>query len=171
MSELISMALSLVSFCLFQPFETQITWSWSNFKRHPDNWIRFQFPFWWINIVSALDSISLMGFPKEDPDIKNALKWLIDHQISDGLWKVSYSKIHKSPDDKRTYKTRLWLTLTICRIFKRFYEKTDRVFLRFLLNQKLHIIRTLVLKDPFSSVFTSALKTKPFIELQSSIII
>lgn len=95
--------------------------NWTSYQ-HPDNWVRFQFPFWWTNIVSALDSISLMDLPKEDPDTRNALKWLIDHQMSDGLWKVSYSKIHKSPDDKRTHKTRLWLTLTICRIFKRFYE-------------------------------------------------
>ncbi|MGZ7048661.1 MAG: prenyltransferase/squalene oxidase repeat-containing protein [Methanobacterium sp.] len=95
--------------------------NWTSYQ-HPDNWIRFQFPFWWTNIISALDSISLMGIPKEDPDINNALKWLIEHQEKDGLWKVSYSRIHKSQDNKRTFKTRLWLTLTVCRIFKRFYQ-------------------------------------------------
>ncbi|MGZ7043599.1 MAG: prenyltransferase/squalene oxidase repeat-containing protein [Methanobacterium sp.] len=95
--------------------------NWTSYQ-HPDNWIRFQFPFWWTNIISALDSISLMGIPKEDPDINNALKWLIEHQEKDGLWKVSYSRIHKSKDNKRTFKTRLWLTLTVCRIFKRFYQ-------------------------------------------------
>lgn len=95
--------------------------NWNSYK-HPDNWIRFQFPFWWNNIISALDSISLMELSKDDPDIKNALKWLINHQENDGLWKVSYSKIHKSPDKNKTFKTRLWLTLTVCRIFKRFYE-------------------------------------------------
>jgi hypothetical protein len=95
--------------------------NWTSYQ-HPDNWIRFQFPFWWTNLISALDSISLIGLPKEDPDIKNALKWLTDHQESEGLWNVSYSKIHKSPDNRRTFETRLWLTLTICRILKRFYE-------------------------------------------------
>lgn len=94
--------------------------NWSSYQ-HPDNWIRFQYPFWWTNLVSALDSLSLMGFSKYDEDIKNALKWLIDHQESDGLWNISYSKIHKSPDKKRTFKTRLWITLAICRVFKRFY--------------------------------------------------
>ncbi len=98
--------------------------NWASYQ-HPDNWIRFQFPFWWTNLVSALDSISQIGLPKEDPDIENALNWLVDHQIRDGLWKISYSKIHKSPDDKRTYKTRLWLTLVICRIFKRFYNSNE----------------------------------------------
>jgi hypothetical protein len=95
--------------------------NWTSYT-HPDNWIRFQFPFWWTNIISALDSISLIGLPKEDPDIKNALKWLIFHQEIDGLWKLSYSKIHKSLPSKKILETRLWLTLTICRIFKMFYE-------------------------------------------------
>jgi len=48
-----------------------------------------------------LDSISLIGFPKEDPDINSAQKWLIDHQENDGLWKLSYSGIHKSKDNKK----------------------------------------------------------------------
>jgi len=95
--------------------------NWSSYQ-HPDNWIRFQYPFWWTNIVSALDSISLIGLSKEDEDIKNALNWLIDHQEKDDLWKVSYSRIHKPPDDKKTFDTKLWIGLTICRIFKRFYD-------------------------------------------------
>ena len=95
--------------------------NWTSYQ-HPDNWVRFQFPFWWTNIVSALDSISLIRLPKEDSDVKNALNWIIDHQEIDGLWNVSYSKIHKSQNNKKTFETQLWLTLTICRIFKRFYD-------------------------------------------------
>lgn len=94
--------------------------NWTSYQ-HPDNWIRFQYPFWWTNLVSALDSLSLVGFPKDDEDVEPALKWFIDHQEPDGLWKVSYSKIHKSPDNQRTFQSRLWITLAICRIFKRFY--------------------------------------------------
>lgn len=94
--------------------------NWNSYQ-HPDNWIRFQFPFWWTNLVSAMDSLSLMGFSKEDKDVKIALKWFIDHQEEDGLWKVSYSRIHKFPDNKRTLQSRLWITLAICRIFKRFF--------------------------------------------------
>jgi hypothetical protein len=94
--------------------------NWFSYQ-HPDNWLRFQYPFWWTNLVSALDSLSLMGFSKDDKDVEKALKWLIHHQEPDGLWKVSYSKIHKSPDDQKTFKSRLWITLAICRIFKRFY--------------------------------------------------
>ncbi|BDZ69882.1 prenyltransferase/squalene oxidase repeat-containing protein [Methanobacterium petrolearium] len=95
--------------------------NWTSYQ-HPDNWLRFQYPFWWTNLVSALDSLSLMGFSKEDNDVEKALKWFIDHQEPDGLWKVSYSKIHKSPDDQKTFKSKLWITLAICRIFKRFTE-------------------------------------------------
>ena len=94
--------------------------NWTSYQ-HPDNWIRFQFPFWWTNLVSALDSLSLMGFSKDDEDVENALKWLINHQQSEGLWKISYSKIHKAPDNKKSFEIRLWITLSICRIFKRFY--------------------------------------------------
>ena len=94
---------------------------WTSYQ-HPDNWIRFQYPFWWTNLVSAMDSLSLMGFPKEDEDVKKGLNWFISHQERDGLWKISYSQIHKAPDNKKTFNNRLWITLAICRIFKRFYE-------------------------------------------------
>jgi hypothetical protein len=94
-------------------------WSW---YEHPDNWVRFQFPYWWNHLISALDMISRIGLPREDADIRNALDWLIDHQKADGLWKVSYSTIHKNPDDSKTTEERLWITLCICRIFKRLME-------------------------------------------------
>jgi len=87
-----------------------------------DHWLRFQFPFWWNNLVSALDSLSLIGLPAVDLDIQNALDWLIDHQESDGAWSVSYSKIHKSAGSKKYQLNRSWITLAICRIFKRFYS-------------------------------------------------
>jgi len=93
--------------------------------RHPDNWIRFQFPFWWNNLISALDSLSRIGLAKEDPDIERALQWLIDHQQSDGLWKMSYSRIHKETATSRTHTAQLWITLTVCRIFRRFLESSD----------------------------------------------
>jgi hypothetical protein len=99
--------------------------NWSSY-RHPDNWIRFQFPFWWNNLVSALDSLSRIGLAKEDPDIERALQWLVDHQQTDGSWKLSYSRIHKETgvETERTRTARLWITLTICRIFRRFLERT-----------------------------------------------
>jgi len=34
-----------------------------NSYKHPDNWIRFEYPFWWNNLAAALDSVSLIGIP------------------------------------------------------------------------------------------------------------
>ena len=82
-------------------------------------WIRFEYPFWWNNLVSALDSISLIGASKEDDDIQRALMWFVDHQCEDGLWKVSYVK-GKEKDTAKAREMKLWVTLAICRIFKRF---------------------------------------------------
>jgi hypothetical protein len=93
--------------------------NWSSYG-HPDNWLRFQFPWWWNNLVSALDSISLIGLPREDPDIEVALRWLIDHQEESGLWRLSYSSIHGEIDSEKTREARLWVSLSICRIFKRY---------------------------------------------------
>ncbi len=47
-------------------------------------WVRFEYPFWWNNLVAALDSVSLIGLPKDDEQIKKALDWLIDHQEEAG---------------------------------------------------------------------------------------
>lgn len=91
--------------------------------KHEDYWLVFQFPYWWNNLVAALDSISMIGISKEDEDIKNALNWLINHQEDNGLWKISYSKIHKNTETKRTKEAQLWITLVICRVLKRLYEK------------------------------------------------
>ncbi len=96
--------------------------NWSSYG-HPDNWLRFQYPFWWTNLVSALDTLSLMGIPADDSDIRNALGWLVEHQRGDGLWDVSYSKIHKAPENSRTQEQKLWVTLAICRVLKRFYGR------------------------------------------------
>lgn len=99
--------------------------NWSSYQ-HPDNWIRFQYPFWWTNIVSALETLSLMDFSKDDEDVKKALNWLVEHQETDGLWNISYSKIHKTPDKQRTFMASLWITLTICRIFKKFHWNREK---------------------------------------------
>lgn len=87
-----------------------------------DHWLRFQFPFWWNNLVSALDSISLMGLSKDDSDIEQALNWFVAHQQADGLWKLSYSKIHQNTMNSKTNEMQLWVNLAICRIFKRFLD-------------------------------------------------
>jgi len=91
--------------------------------RDANHWVRFQYPFWWNNLVAALDSISLIGLSKDDEDVQNALNWLIENQEESGLWRLSYSEIHKATENQRTREMQLWVSLAICRIFKRFYER------------------------------------------------
>jgi hypothetical protein len=95
---------------------------------HPDSyssyraatyWVRFLF--WWPNLITALNSLSLMSFSKDDPDIQKALNWLIDNQESNGLWKTKYVKGKKEIENKRNKECKLWISLAISRIFKRFY--------------------------------------------------
>jgi hypothetical protein len=86
-------------------------------------WLRFEYPFWWNNLVSALDSLSLIGLSEADEHIRTALDWLIEHQGPDGLWSISLNK----PDnaEKETAKVKMmkfWVSLAICRIFQRFYS-------------------------------------------------
>jgi Squalene-hopene cyclase C-terminal domain len=93
-----------------------------NSYKHPDNWLRFEYPFWWNNLAAALDSVSLIGIPPADPDVKKALDWFIANQTETGLWKVSYSKIHKAPLNSKTEEEKLWVSLAICRVFRRYFN-------------------------------------------------
>ena len=86
-------------------------------------WVRFEYPFWWNNLVTALDSLSRMGLSKDDEQIKQALDWLRDHQEKGGLWRASYAR--PKDKEKETAKTRemgLWVSLAICRVFRRLYD-------------------------------------------------
>jgi hypothetical protein len=81
----------------------------------PSYWTSVSFPFWFTDIVSSLDSLSLMGFPAYDPHVKRALEWLIQNQRPDGSWELKILR------NNRQYDLGRWISLAICRIFKRFY--------------------------------------------------
>lgn len=86
-------------------------------------WVRFEYPFWWNNLVSAMDSLSRLGLTRDDPQIQLALDWFKDHQEPGGLWKVSYMKPEEPEKDTPKIKEmKLWVSLAICRIFKRLYD-------------------------------------------------
>jgi hypothetical protein len=87
-------------------------------RQTPDFWDRVRFPFWFTDIVSALDSLSLMGFTKENPNIYDALNWLKIKQKDDGLFEL---KLQKGKDEDLKF----WICLAICRSFKRFYSCTS----------------------------------------------
>ena len=93
--------------------------NWSSY-RHPDHWVRFQFPFWWTNLVTALDTISLLAVASDDDGGQRAVDWLVEHQLESGLWDVSYSSIHRAPvRNDNTHRQQCWITLAICRVLQR----------------------------------------------------
>lgn len=94
----------------------------SSSYRAADHWVNFKYPFFWTDLISALDSISLIGIPKEDSDVQTALTWLMNNQQESGLWKRTYSRIHKTAMNRVTYEAQLWINLAICRILNRYYE-------------------------------------------------
>ena len=82
----------------------------------PEYWLRFSFPFWFTDLISALDSLSLLGFSRKEPHIDKALKWFIKNQQKNGLWELKIT-MGRNRDI-----IQLWLALAICKIFKRFYN-------------------------------------------------
>lgn len=83
-------------------------------RGRPSFWLKFTFPFWFTDLISAMDTLSLMGFSKDETQIQRATKWFVDNQQPDGLWKLKVLKNLKHDND-------LWLSLAICRILKRLY--------------------------------------------------
>lgn len=81
-------------------------------RRNKQYWEKLSFPFWFTDIVSTLDSVSVMGFTRNDT-IDNALTWLINRQRN-GLFNITVLKSKKD--------SLLWISLAICRILKRFYS-------------------------------------------------
>ena len=112
-SQAASVAANLLKSRFFQPD------CYSSY-RDASYWVRFEYPFWWNNLVSALDSISLIGVSKADQQIDRALNWLVDHQEENGLWKTTYAKTIEK-ETAKIKEMKLWVTLAICRIFKRLF--------------------------------------------------
>lgn len=93
------------------------------FKRdvYPDRqdkkyWKQFVYPFCYADLISVLDTLSLLDFSPSDPDIKRGLQWLVDEQLESGSWELKIT----AGRNKAT--TQRYLDLAICKIFKQFYE-------------------------------------------------
>ena len=83
-------------------------------RQASDFWLRFSFPFWFTDLLSALDSLSRMDFSAEHPQIAKALEWFVEHQEENGAWNL---KLLRTRDKDLSQ----WISLSICRVFKRFY--------------------------------------------------
>jgi hypothetical protein len=80
-------------------------------------WTRFLF--WWPNLLTALESLSLLGFAADDPDISRALRWFFENTRGDRLWDCSYHGGGRT-DRGGEEAERAWIALRICRVLKRF---------------------------------------------------
>jgi hypothetical protein len=85
--------------------------------KYPDRkgreyWERVSYPFWFTDIVSTMDSLSLIGI-KDNPNIQEGLKFLIKKQNNEGLFDL---KIVRGSDKDLKY----WICVVVCRLLKRY---------------------------------------------------
>ncbi len=80
-------------------------------------WTKYTFPYWWADLVGVLDALSLMDILNNTPGIVRAFNYYKQQQRPDGTWR--FSKLAT----KKISEVDLWLAFTLCRIFKRFYQK------------------------------------------------
>ena len=85
-------------------------------RRKAEYWTTFTYPFWWGDLLSSLNSLSLIGFSKNEPTIKKGLEYFINHQHSTGLWK---EKGLMGGNDPAWHS---WHSVAICRMFKKFHS-------------------------------------------------
>jgi hypothetical protein len=86
-------------------------------RRAPHYWMQFQYPFWWPNLLTALDSLSRLGYTLDDADIQKGLDWFVANQQEDGLWPTSY----KVSTVEKDLGARRWIGLAVCRVFRRLH--------------------------------------------------
>ena len=61
-----------------------------NDRKAPGYWTKLGFPYWWTDLLMALDSVTLIEPGAEDPHVAAGVRWFIDHQDEDGLWPTGY---------------------------------------------------------------------------------
>ncbi len=82
-------------------------------------WERVSFPFWFTDVVSALDSLSRLGFGLETPTISAALTRLREVQRPDGTFRL---KLVRGRDTDLPW----WICLAVCRSLKRWQDSAER---------------------------------------------
>lgn len=82
---------------------------------------RYQYPFWWSNILTALDSLSRIEFSVDDKDIQKGLDWFVSHHRENGLWDTSYELAKRREASPKERDAMLWVGLAACTVFERFH--------------------------------------------------
>jgi hypothetical protein len=75
-------------------------------------WERVSFPFWFTDIVSALDTLSRLGLSVQHPRVRVAIERLSKLQQRDGAFAL---RLMRGKDKDLRY----WICLSICRSLKR----------------------------------------------------
>jgi hypothetical protein len=65
-------------------------------------------------LLTALDTLSRLGFDRRDSKIAEGLDWFVAHQSPDGLWETGYGSGKRAPEN------RCWVGLAACRVLERF---------------------------------------------------
>ena len=84
-------------------------------RKDASYWEEIRYPFWWTDILSALDSLRWLGFSRDDEDVQKGLDWLVANQEANGLWRARYV----SGGDKDIHH---WTTVQVCRVLRRYLD-------------------------------------------------
>ncbi|MFH0945868.1 MAG: prenyltransferase/squalene oxidase repeat-containing protein [Planctomycetota bacterium] len=82
-------------------------------------WTIFNWPYWWNDLVSALDSLEQLRLPADDPEIAAGLAWFFEHQRKDGLFDLT-SINGRTATGPRAATQRGWTGLNIVKLIRRF---------------------------------------------------
>jgi hypothetical protein len=82
-------------------------------RADPSYWQRVSFPFWFTDVVSALDTLSRLGTDAEEPAVRAALARVRRAQRADGTFGFVPLRA-RDPD------LPLWICLAVCRSLARF---------------------------------------------------
>lgn len=87
--------------------------------KYPDRkgaayWLKFQYPFWWGSLLTALDSLSKLGFSAQDEEIAGGIRWFVENQQVNGFWPTGYGS------GKGAERNQAWVALAVCRLLKVF---------------------------------------------------
>ena len=76
-------------------------------------WTRFTYPYHWTDILSTIDTLTLLGI-KNHPKINEIKHWFEKHKQEDGTYEVRVMAGAKYKDVK------YWITLQYLKVLKRF---------------------------------------------------
>lgn len=93
-----------------------------NDRKASHYWTKFQYPFWWTNLLTGLDSLSRLGFAADDEDVQKGLRWFVDNQQADGRWRTSYEQTKRQERTAKERWTGNWVSLAVCRVLRRFFD-------------------------------------------------